>query len=267
MKKNSNRSLLLIGVAALILAMTLFSQGCSSGSGDADTSVISPTPTTTVSPSPTATVTPTPSYESNGTWEVTKNAEDPTVSAYAGTYDGTFFGDDVGSIRLVICSDGSVFIYGDSGDIRIFGRGLIATDGTFSGDTFEVSDSTATTGTFDGTISGSDASGNWTLDSSSGTWVAGKLSESSELAPYAGGYQGSLAGDDTGAIHVGIGPEGTIIGTTFTASSGDSGIMGAIAADGTASGSFEGNNSLGILNGTISSSTGDGSGTWGANAK
>lgn len=195
-----------------------------------------------------------------GSWSSTKQAEDTTVSGYAGTYTGTFTGEQqgTGAFTGIICSNGYVFTHGVESSGYGYGYGTITANGTFSG-TWGATD--GGTGTFTGTVTGSTVSGTVTVNgvTSAGSFNGTLQPTDTSVSGYAGGYNGSFTGEDAGSSLSGIGNDGSVILLFDSTSTGLGAGVGVVNSGGSVSGVMDNYYTTGTYSGTVTSTGASGS--------
>lgn len=196
------------------------------------------------------------------TWSVTKiQSNNEQLSAYNGTYKSN------DTQMTIVVADGLIYEYffnnNNNTSYREYGNGSVETSGSFSGEYYGLrSPNIPRHGTFTGNI----VSGSATLRWEDGNpWSATKEADVTSLKVYAGSYQGSFSGEDSGGCIIGIGNDGTVIVLGNSAAK-RVGIQTIISGNGQLAGSGYlvdvTNGSTGVINisGAISGS--QGSGAW-----
>jgi hypothetical protein len=85
------------------------------------------------------------------------------------------------------------------------------------------------------------------------------------VSSYAGAYNGTFIGADSGSVYVGVGSEGTVIGISESGAVGSSGIISTMNPDGTFIGSIDGAYTTGLFWGGITGTSA--SGNWGSDSR
>jgi len=168
------------------------------------------------------------STNAKGTWRIGAAG----TTAVAGTYQGSYSGDDSGAFSLQVTDSNAATATFDSavaGKVTASGQlapdGKLSLSGTVQGEKLTVS----------GEIKGGAGAGTWNVGSqASGTWaITAPVSPATAgTSPFAGSYAGTFSGSGSGTVSMQIAADGSAQGTFDSSQAGKIALTGTVASDG-----------------------------------